>query len=58
MKPDQLFHRVREMTTEEKKEHKRKYTRKGKKRSPYRGKRKDTTIYEGGATGLVQQRRK
>jgi len=52
-----MFHRVREMTAEEKKEKKRKYTKKGKKRRPYRGKRKNIVVYEGGATGLRQQRR-
>jgi hypothetical protein len=58
MKPDPLFHRVRYMTPDEEKEQKRKYTRKGKKRRAYRGKRKNIVIYEGGDTGLRQQRRK
>lgn len=54
MKPDPIFHNVRQATKEELKEQKRRYTRKGKKRKTVRSLR----AVQGGATGLRQQRPK
>ena len=58
MKPDPVFHQTREMTPAEIKEHNRKYTRKDKKRKPYRKSKKDINVYQGGNTGLRRQKKR